>query len=546
MIEHIEIKNFAIIEDATVDFNPGLNIITGETGSGKSVAVEAISLGLGSRADSSTVRTGCEKATVQLLGTLDGEEIIITREVSTSGKNICKLNGELVTLSQLNKISSKLADIHGQYDNQYLLNPDEHINFLDSYHHEEIAPLKDSLHDAYFQYASTKSTLEKLILSERENAKKKDFYRFEIDEINAADLQKDEDESLSEQINILQNSEKIYENIQRSYDSICESQGEGSALDKLGSSLKELEEISHFSGDIQSISDELGDIFYRLQDIGHSLRNQKDSLVFSPSELDKALSRQYLIDNLKKKYGETIDEILEYRDKIQSELSIIDNFEDEKTRLHSKLSSAKKELLEKCNILTSKRTEIAKELEERISEELLDLNFVDSKLEISLSPLSNPTENGMDNVEILISTNKGEPLKPLYKVASGGEMSRIMLAFKVVISAFDNIPTLIFDEIDSGISGITASIVGQKMRKIAKNRQIICITHLAQIAACGEHNYLIKKDTHGDSTTATILKLTNDDTVSEIARLIGGINITATTIQSAKELIISSKNPNII
>ncbi|MBR5128836.1 MAG: DNA repair protein RecN [Firmicutes bacterium] len=539
MINHISIKNFAIIENTEVDFEKGLNIITGETGSGKSIVIEAISLALGSRADSSYVRTGSDKAIIQLVATLDGEDIVITREISSAGKNLCKLNGEIVTLSQINQVASKLADIHGQYDNQSLLNPEYHIELLDAYKSDITFPLKESVSSVYADFSACKSKLAKLLSTEKENARQLDFYKFEADEIEKANLLVGEDKELEERISVLQNSEKIYDNLARSYSSMYEESP--SVMDGLNFAVKSIDEISEYSSELASLSEEFSDTYYRLEEICRDLRNLKDSVVFSPDELDEAITRLNLIDNLKKKYGDSIEEIMEYHAALLEKLSIIENFDEEKLSLMKLLKELKTKLVEACDKLTLQRKANALELEESIQKELHDLNFKDSLVKIDIQPITDPTEFGMDKVEILITTNKGEPLKPLYKVASGGEMSRIMLAFKNIISSYDNIPTLIFDEIDNGISGITASIVGKKLKEIAGARQILCITHLPQIAACGDYNYRIFKDSDENKTFTTVESLNDDQTVDEIARLLGGTTITEVTLASAKELISSSR-----
>lgn len=539
MINHISIKNFAIIENTEVDFEEGLNIITGETGAGKSIVIEAISLALGSRADSSYVRTGTDKAIIQLVATLDGDDIVITREISATGKNLCKLNGEIVTLSQINQVASKLADIHGQYDNQSLLNPEYHIELLDAYKNDVTLPLKEQVSKVYADFAMCKSKLSKLLSSEKENARKLDFYKFESEEIEKAALVIGEDAELQERVAILQNSEKIYENLSRAYSGLYDESP--SVMDGLNFAAKSIDEISEYSGDLSALSEELSDTYYKLEEICRSLRSLKDSVVFSPSELDDAISRLNLIDDLKKKYGDTIEEILEYHKSLAEKLSIIENFDDQKTSLMKELKELKSRLMDASTVLTEQRKANALQLEESIQKELHDLNFNDSVVKIDIQPLTEPTENGMDKVEILITTNKGEPLKPLYKVASGGEMSRIMLAFKNIISSYDNIPTLIFDEIDNGISGITASIVGKKLKEIAEARQILCITHLPQIAACGDYNYRIFKESDESKTFTTVESLTGEETVDEIARLLGGTTVTEVTRASARELIASTK-----
>ena len=535
MIHHISIKNFASIEQTEIDFAEGLNIITGETGSGKSIVIEAISLALGSRADSSYVRTGTDKAVIQLSGELDGEEILLTREISAAGKNLCRYNDEIVTLNRLNQTARRLADIHGQYDNQSLLNPDYHIVLVDVYRHDITDVLKKAVQEAYSQYAEIRSQLGSLLTAEKENRRKLDFLRFEADEIEKASLRPDEDQELEERISLLQNSEKIFENIEKSYGVLYDSSP--SVMDGLRGAMRSVEEIASFSSDIGAVSQEFSDVYYRLEDICRSLRDVKDRLTFNPEELDDAISRLELINSLKKKYGDSIEEVLQYFDSISSQIAVIENFETNKASLEQELKTAAASLRRACAELTEARKESAAQLSDCIQRELVDLNFSDAQLEIRILPLEKPTESGMDQVEILITTNRGEPLKPLTRVASGGEMSRIMLAFKNVISSYDNIPTLIFDEIDTGISGITASIVGRKLKEISRSRQILCITHLPQIAACGDHNYRIHKESDDTSTYTRVEALNPEETVCEIARLLGGATITETTLENARELI---------
>jgi DNA repair protein RecN (Recombination protein N) len=534
MIDHISIRNFAIIENTDVDLNDGLNIITGETGSGKSILIEAVSLALGSRADSSCVRTGTDKAVVELSGDLDGKDIVIRREVSRTGKNLIKVNGDMVTLAELNRITRRMADIHGQYDNQSLLDPEFHIVLLDSYRADLIKGLKENTAALYHKYSSVKSELIKLLNHEKQSKRDLDFHKFEADEIDSACLVPGEDESLDKKIDLLKNSERIYEELETVYSALS---SDGAALDSLNAGLSAMEDLKRFSSGLSDASSEYTDIYYRLQDLSREVVRIRDSVSFSQEELDEAISRKSTIDNLKKKYASSIDEILDYRADLEEKIRVIENFDTEKADLEKELLSVRRDLIEACNSLTAARKDAAVELSEKTLRELNDLNFKDAAIEISVTPLPQPQEDGMDKVEILISTNKGEPLKPLYKVASGGEISRIMLAFKNVISSYDSIPTLIFDEIDNGISGYTASVVASKLKEIAKDHQIICITHLPQIAAAGDHNYRIYKESDDASTFTHLEYLDSETKVGEIARLIGGATITENTLISARELI---------
>lgn len=540
MISHISIKDFAIIDRINVDLHQGLNIITGETGAGKSIIIEAVSLALGSRADSAYVRSGKDKAVIQLIADVDGEDIVITREVSANGKSLCKVNDELVSLSHLNKLCKRIADIHGQYDHQSLLNPENHIKLVDSYDNQAIAPVKEFVSELYSNYAKEKAELQSLIKNQADQERKKDFMRFELNEIQSANPYIGEDEELSQKILLLQNSEKIYGNLSEAYQILYEETP--SAIEGLGKSLHLLQSISAYSDQISSIENNLSEAYYRLEDISTEIRKYKESITFSPEELDEALSRLNTLDTLKRKYGGSIDKILLYRDRIAEELDKIENVEQIKEKLAQNLSILKDKLQKSSDELTGLRKKSAEAIEKKINKELQELNFKDACLIIHFTDPekgSEPTftEDGIDKVEFLITTNKGEKPKPLAKIASGGEISRIMLAFKQIIGDYDAIPTMIFDEIDSGISGITASIVGKKLLTIAEKHQIICITHLPQIAAYGQHHYKIEKETNGDKTHTTIIPLDQDEKIKEIARLLGGINITDTTLKSAEELL---------
>lgn len=541
MIEHISIKDFAIIENTEIDFSSGLSVITGETGSGKSIVVTAISLALGSRADSSYVRHGAEKAIVELAGTLDEEEVVISREVNASGKNLCRLNGRMVTLTELFDTCKKLADIHGQYDNQSLLDPSTHLAIVDDYRGEKINPIKDAYLTAYNNYTEKKRALHQLLSMEAENARKLDFYRYEIKEIDEAKLIPGEYGELKDRLSLLQNSEKIYEAANRARQFLNGSYDSGGAYSLLGSALSELESISEYSRELSETKEGLSDIYYKVEDLNSVLRDICESMTFSPQELDDTIGRIALMDGLIKKYAkgnsdDPTSEIIAYRDSIAENLKMIENYDEEKARLTAELKSAETDMTEKAAELTAARQVSAADLKKRILAELVDLNFGDADLDIELTQ-QEPSPNGFDAAEILISTNRGEPLKPLIKTASGGEISRIMLAIKSIVAAYDNIPTLIFDEIDQGISGKTAAVVGKKLREIAKHHQVICITHLPQIAAMSDTSYRIYKESDSSNTYTHVEKLSPEAKVDEVSRLIGGETISDAAREAARELI---------
>lgn len=547
MISHIRIKDFAIIDTVDIDFHSGLNIITGETGAGKSIIIEAINLALGSRADTAYVRSGKEKAVIQLIVEIEEKEYIITREVFSAGKSICKVNDEIVSVSYLNALCRKIADIHGQYDHQSLLHPEQHISLVDQFDSNSISPVKDHVSALFEQYTKTKHQLNSLLNNAAEAERKRDFMKFELQEIQSANPYLGEDEELSSRLLLLQNSEKIYQNLSSAYELIYDSSP--SASDSLGKSLQMLQEISGFSNEILSLTETLSDCYYKLEDLVGDLRKNRDGISFSSEELDNTIARLNILDSLKRKYGGSIEKVLAYGDTLSKDLDQIENIDALKKELSQSLLQKEEQLDSQCNLLTSLRKQAAKQIEKQINVELEELNFNHATLSIDFKELTengkkNFSANGSDEIEFLMITNRGETPKPLSKIASGGEISRIMLAFKRITGDYDKIPTMIFDEIDSGISGITASIVGKKLLEIAKNHQIICITHLPQIAAFGNHHYKILKTFDENSTYTNVVPLSHEEKVNEIARLLGGTNITETTIKSAEELIKLSNENN--
>lgn len=538
MIRYLSIKNFATIENTEIEFNDGLNIITGETGAGKSIVIEAVSLALGSRADTTFIRSGADKAVIQMIAEHKGSEYVITRQISSSGKNICRINDEVVTLGHLSMVCKKLADIHGQYDHQSLLNPEYHIKLLDLYHKDKILPAKETVKKLYENYSMLKVQLRNITLKSEKNKREQDFMQFELDELKDASLRPGEDEELEEKISLLQNSEKIYENLAGAYQ--MSSEDEYSVISALKKISDMVTETAPYSSELEELSERLNELYYDFEDICSSIRDSRDNAVFSPEELDAYIFRIETINRLKNKHGKSIVQLLSYQEELEKTLSELENSDEIQEELKKQLSKCENALTASCEKLSAARKQAAEELEKEITRELKQLNFNDAEFSISFTEADTFSPEGTDIAEFMISTNRGEPLKPLSRIASGGEMSRIMLAFKKIVGDYDEIPTMIFDEIDSGISGITASIVGKKLREISENHQIICITHLPQIAAFGEHNYKIQKSSDDKMTYTTVSALSENEKTNEIARLLGGANITDTTLKSAKELIDAS------
>lgn len=535
MIKSIKIKNFAIIKDTEFNFHSGLNIITGETGAGKSVVATAISLALGSRADSTFIRHGASKATVEMLAEFGDKEYTVVREISSNGKNRCIINGDGVPLGRLISISEKNAQIHGQFDNNLLLNPETHIDLLDTFGGQNILSYYLTYINSFNEFSDIKNRYNKLVTSIKEDSSKADYYRYSIEEIDRANLVDGEDAELEDRMKFLQNAEAISRALSDSYDALTS--GDFSAENLIGSALSNIKSVSEYTKDIDSLSDNLESLSIQLSDIISKMHTLLDSSDFSERELDEIMERLSLIDSLKKKYAPTIREIISHRNELSEKLNNMESFDEQKEALKALLEESRLKLYSDGNALTEARKKVGKELSEAVVSELTQLNFKDADIEVAFTPLKAPGPKGIDEVELFITTNKGEPLKPLAKVASGGEVSRIMLAIKAITADSENISTLIFDEVDTGISGITASIVGNKLQSLARNHQVISITHLPQIAANGDHNYRIYKESDDSETFAYVEEITGKDKLMEIARLLGGTKITKATIENARDLI---------
>jgi DNA repair protein RecN (Recombination protein N) len=539
MIDRIVIDNFATIEHLSFDLGSGFNVITGETGAGKSVLVTAVSIVLGDRADTSMVRTGSDRAFIQIAGTRDGEDVIISREILAGGKSISKLNGEMVTLGQIREFCKDWVDIHGQYDNQQILDPDNHIHITDRFHSEAIATELDKLQIMYSEYRSAQKEYDDLLRAEASATQQQDYYRYEFSYIDGLGLHSGEDEELRERLNMMKNSARIYQSVRSSYDSLYGSDYDGasSLLGTLGNVTSELSEVSSYSDRIAELSTQASDAYYALDDVASGLREVLDSLSFSEADMDEVSERLAVIEDAKRKYQKDVDGIIAYQAELASKLSMIENFDHEKSRLAEAAHRKRRELEDQAAHVSEIRHIIASRLESAMIKELGDLEFANSEFNIDIQKLDDIGPYGYDRVEFLISTNPGEPLMPLTRIASGGEISRIMLAFKHIIGESDSVETMIFDEIDTGISGHTALVVGRKLSEIAKHRQIISVTHLPQIAAYGDDNYLISKSIESDKSYTDIGHLDTEGKVRMIATLFSGSSDSENALQAARDLI---------
>ncbi len=549
MINHIDIKNFAIIKELKLDLKPGLNIITGETGAGKSIIIEAISMALGARADTDYIRTGEEKAVISMVcdggdpevsalleeaGIEDDDVLIIQRDISASRKSICRVNGSIAPLSLISRICRHVADIHGQYDNQYLLDPENHVEILDLYGGPALLDLKRAAEEAYSRYAKASSELMQLRKTINKARRQKELLSFELGNIRAASPQPGEDEDLEEKIHIMQNSEAIYSALSGAYEAVFG--GDEAAVGPLGFAVEQLNSVEKYSADIKEVSDTLSDAYYRIDDLNKVLRRLRDSINFEPEELNTAIERLEELNSLKRRYGGSIEAVLQYADDAEEKLKMSENAEERVSQLEKLITQTNKYYMEQAEKLSAERRKCAESLDKAIDRELSELNFHNARFRTDIKK-GTPGPNGIDSVEFLISTNTGEDLRPLAKIASGGELSRIMLAMKNILGSVDKVPAMIFDEIDAGISGATAGIVGKKLKAISRAHQIICITHLPQIAAMGDHHYRIETTSDEISTQTTVVPLTPEQRVEEPARLLSGTQITDTARMQAKELL---------
>ncbi len=562
MLRRLFVENVALIDKLDVEFSDGLNIMTGETGAGKSIIIDAVNLVLGERANKELIKFGTTKAKVEavfdvnsgtaLLSFLnengidmvddnesenEDKEIFISRELSANGKNICRVNGTMVTLSTLKAITDMLVDIHGQHEHQSLLNDNTHIKFLDSFCHNEIDEIKGSIAKVYSEYKKVNSQLLNGFASEGELARRIDILSYQINEISNARLSKNEEEQLEEERKLLINSERIKSTLERS-----------SVLSDIVSDIKgimnEFEGISNFTDEYLKIFSTLTDSYYAIEDVAMTIRDANSSFEYNPERLDEIEQRLDEISLLKRKYGADVGEILKFLENAQNELNELMSSGERK----NKLELERKKLANEYYLLADKLSEIRKskalELENRIVKELVQLGLTKSrfKVEFEESEKKHISLDGYDKILFLISTNSGEPLKPLSKVASGGEMSRIMLAIKNIFADADDIGTLIFDEIDTGISGNIAGIVGEKMAEISRGHQVICITHLPQVASFADSHYLVEKHDEGEGAKTTLRRLEENERYKEIARIMGVAGDKNIAEQHAKAMITQSNS----
>jgi DNA repair protein RecN (Recombination protein N) len=563
MIVELSINNFAIIDNVKINFEKGFNVLTGETGAGKSIIIEGISMILGQRANRNLIRSGEERAIiegvfyledpVEINETLEEHGIdidpnnylIITREIYNNGRTISRVNGRVVTLSVLNDITANLVDIHGQHEHQSLLDPRTHIKLVDSFGNEELKSLLETVNKKYRVLQEEKNRLKELSQNIENIEREIDLLQYQLKDIDSADIfNLDEDEIMSE-YNKLNNIKDIAFNLGQVIDMLNSDDYSGysiiNGISKCRLNLNNIEKydetLKEYNNILESVEYELKDLYISIKDYLENLELDEEGLIILEEKID-------LLNSLKRKYGNTIEDIIEYRNSIEAKLNNLLNNERAIEETNKRIKSLEKELMNDCLKLTDLRKRISKKLEANITKELEELNMKNVVFKINFDKHDYFTAEGLDKIEFLISTNKGEELKPLSKIVSGGEMARIMLAFKKILSQYDNIPTLIFDEIDTGISGRTAQIVGEKIKSISKNHQVICISHLPQIAALADVHFLISKEVIDDKTFVAVKKLDYNERIEELSRLLGGVNLTNTTKLHAKEMLDMSRSLN--
>lgn len=564
MLLSLNIRDYAIIESLSIDFDEGLNIITGETGAGKSIIIGALSLALGAKSSLENIRTGAKKSVIQALFTLpennpelgklleensiDTEDgtLLISREISAKGRNMCRVNSALVNVSFLKRLGMNLIDIHGQHEHQKLLDQSTHLSFLDSYSENEIGTLLEETGAKYDEFMKAEKALKKLVSLSKDNDDRLFILKKHVEEIDEIDLYEGLDDELEKRETILMNSQDIFESISEAYSILY---GSDDNVTYALSSVEELlSAVSEYDEDVEKNLEMIADARANAEEVSYFLRDYRDSVSYDENELNDIEEKLHVINKLKKKYGFTIPEILAHKEECLEEIYSIENYSDRLEELEAERNRLEKEYLNAAGELRKARKKCAREFCRKISDNLEKLamkgttftaNFIDLKKDRKY------TKRGIDDVVFMISANRGESLRPIDKVASGGEISRIMLSFKRVLSQSDRVDTLIFDEIDTGISGKTALVVGRQMWELSLSHQIISITHLPQIAAMGDTNYLISKKVEGDKTVTGFERLDADSKIDELVRIISGENISKNAPAYARDMLINANNAKI-
>lgn len=536
MVTTLHIKNVGIIDDLSIDLNNGFNVLTGETGAGKTLIIGSLAILAGGRFSKEMIRNGEEFSYVEANFYCPNNEvavdgnIIVSREIHLNGRNSCKINGRLITVNELKEFMSKIIDIHGQHDSQLILNPMQHIIYLDKFIGKELNESVCEYIKKLEEYNKLKQELKNTYGEDQEKERRLDLLRYQYNEIEQAKLKQNEEEELQNKHKMMQNAEKLKDNLFEIDTNLNEN-----AIIAISNTIRSLEKIQDCGKEYSEKLSILKNSYYDIQELARDLSYMREEVDFDENERNQIENRLDLIFSLKRKYGNTITEILEFRNKIENEINKIENLDEYHNKIKIQIKNLEQELFKIANQMSNVRTKYAETLSKKINQELKDLEMPNAKFEIKINKTERFCENGIDEVEFMICTNVGEGLKPLTKIASGGEMARIMLAIKNVLADVDEVSTLVFDEIDTGISGKASKAVAEKMKSIAELHQVICITHLPSIAARGDYNYYISKQTKENKTYTSIKLLNEDETIEEIARISSG-EVTEIAKAHAKEL----------
>lgn len=554
MLKELAIQQFAIIDDVRIDFAQGFHVLTGETGAGKSILIDALGLIMGGRASSEFVRHGAKKAVIEAVfelepnhsvwkqlqewGIDEDEMLLIRRDISPNGKSTCRVNGRPVTVSMLRQIGRQLLNICGQHEHQSLLHIDQHLLWLDQFAGDEVCVLRKQYQDKYRLLRQVEKEIKELTENEESIERQLDYYQYQYDEIAAANLAEDEEEQLKQEKERLSHMEKLITHTNCAYELLA---GEGKGLDHIRQVMAELEEIAQIDTSMQAIAETVTSSYYQLEEVSRQLSDYRDTLEFEPERLNEVQERLYLIDQLKRKYGQSIQEIYAYQQKIKRKLEQLQSMD---TSI-AELTAQRDQLLTECQQLAAElsklRKQAAQRLEVQVEKELKELNMGSTVFHVAFVPTNlrddSLNEMGQDEIEFQIAPNPGEPLKPLAKIASGGELSRIMLALECIFSDLQPVQTIVFDEIDTGVSGRTAQAIAERIALLAKKNQVLCVTHLPQVACMADRHYSIYKRAENEKTNAYVQKLDGEARTLELARMLGGVEVTEKTKQHAEEML---------
>ena len=552
MLQTLSIKQFAIIDELEIHFSDGLTVLSGETGAGKSIIIDAIGQLIGMRASSDFVRHGEKKAIIEGIFDIDNSKeaisvlneldididedfLLVKREIFSSGKSICRINNQIVTLQDLRKVMQELLDIHGQHETQTLLKQKYHLKLLDDYAENQYSRVKEQYETTFNEYKEKKKELEELQSADQALLQRLDLMKFQFEELQEASLKEGEITQLESDIKRIQNSEKLSLALNNAHVTLTDEHAITDRLYELSNHLQTIDDI--IPGRFKKLKEDIDQFYYTLEDAKHELYDEMSNTEFDEQLLNELESRMNLLNNLKRKYGKNIDELITYQSKLENEIAKIENYEESTSQLKEEIDLLYEKVIKYGQSLSKERRIVARTLREHIVAEIQNLQMKEANLEISFQPLETPTIEGIEFVEFLISPNKGEPLKSLNKIASGGELSRIMLALKSIFVESRGQTAILFDEVDSGVSGQAAQKTAEKMRDIAKYIQVICISHLPQVASMSDHHLLISKMSKNDRTTTQVKELKKEDKIDEIARMISGASVTELTRENAREMI---------